>query len=78
MTHSIPAYSVAAGVPCKVICTLEDFYQKRKRLALEEAFVFANSIEKSFKRKPKLEDFYEEFIYFRGATEKMIKYQLRD
>lgn len=78
VTHSIPPNSVAAGVPCKVLCTLDDFYKKRKILALFEAFEFANTIEKNLHRKPVLSDFHEEFIYFRGATEKMILYQLRD
>ena len=78
VTHSIPANSVAAGVPCKVLCTLDEFYNKRKKIALSEAFEYANSIEKNLHRKPLLSDFFEEFIYFEGATEEMIEYQLRD
>jgi len=78
VTHSIPANSVAAGVPCKVLFTLDDFYKKRKKEALFEAFEYANSIERNLHRQPVLSDFFEEFIYFKGATEKMIDYQLRD
>lgn len=78
VNKSIPDNSVAAGVPCRVICSLDEFYEKRKKLALIEAFEFANTIEPRFNRKPALRDFHEEFIYFNGATEEMIKYQLRD
>ncbi len=78
VTHSIPPNSVAAGIPCKVLCSLDEFYKKRKELALFEAYEFANTIEKNLHRKPVLSDFHEEFIYFEGATEKMITYQLRD
>lgn len=78
VTRSIPSNSVAAGIPCRVICTLDEFYKKRKIVALQEAFEFANTIEKNLHRKPVLSDFHEEFIYFKGATDKMIAYQLRD
>ncbi len=30
ITRDIPDYSVAAGVPCKVIGTFNDFIEKRK------------------------------------------------
>lgn len=31
VSRSIPANSVAAGVPCRVICTIEEYYEKRKK-----------------------------------------------
>lgn len=57
VTRSIPPNSVAAGIPCRVICTLDEFYKKRKEIALYEAFEFTNTIEKNLHRKPKLSDF---------------------
>ena len=32
VTKSIPAGSVAAGIPAKIICTVEEYYQKNKLL----------------------------------------------
>ena len=41
----IPANSVAAGCPCKVICTLDEYFEKRKKCCVEEAFDYARSIQ---------------------------------
>lgn len=41
VTRSIPSNSVAAGAPCKVICSLEDYYAKRKKEAVDEAIHYA-------------------------------------
>lgn len=40
VTKDIPANSVVAGSPAKVICTLEQYYEKRKEKALKEAFAW--------------------------------------
>ncbi len=60
----IPANSVAAGCPAKVICTLEEYYEKRKKKCIEEAFVYARSIQERFGRRPVPADFWEEFPLF--------------
>lgn len=78
VTHSIPNNSVAAGAPCKVIATLDDFYQRRKKEALYEAFEFANSIPEMLRREPTKRDFYEDWIYFEGQDQDIIQYQMRD
>lgn len=57
----IPNNVVAAGNPAKVICTLDDFYWKRKERTLTEAQNCAKAFYKSFGRKPK----EEEMSYFR-------------
>lgn len=64
VTHSIPSNSVAAGAPARVVCTLDEYYSKRKKRALDEAFEYARSIKRCFGRKPVATDFWEEFPWF--------------
>ncbi len=64
VTKSIPANSVAAGVPAKVICTLDEYYQKRKILCVEEAKAYAREVQRYYGRRPAMEDFREEFPLF--------------
>ena len=64
ITKDIPANSVAAGVPAKVIYTLEEYYEKRKSACIEEAFEYARSIKERFNRRPVISDFWEEFPLF--------------
>ena len=64
VTKNIPANSVAAGVPCRVICSIDEYYRKRKQVALAEAVEYVQSIQKRFKRDPFKREWYEEFIYF--------------
>ena len=60
----IPDNSVAAGTPAKVICSLDEYYEKRKKKAKLEAFEYARSIVERCGRKPIPSDFFEEFPYF--------------
>jgi len=69
ITKSIPSNSVAAGVPAKVYCTLDEYYEKRKALCIEEALEYAKSIKDRFGRKPKIKDFWEEFPLFLNGDE---------
>lgn len=69
ITKDIPSNSVVAGSPARVICTLEEYYEKRKVKALEESLAVANEIEKYYKRKPVPTDFREEFVYFVSGNE---------
>lgn len=64
VSKSIPANSVAAGVPCKVICTIEEYYKKRQNLWIEEAIVYANAIRQKEGREPSVEEFLPEFGLF--------------
>ena len=66
---NIPENSVAVGVPAKVICSLENYYNKRSKLALEEAFEYARSIKSRYNRVPIESDFMEEFAYFISGKE---------
>lgn len=64
VTHDIPANSVAAGTPAKVICSIDDYYEKRKKEALLESFEFARGIQDRYHRRPVPEDFRESFVWF--------------
>lgn len=64
VNKSIPTNSVAAGVPAKVICTLDEYYKKRCIESIDEAFEYARSINVRFGRLPVESDFREEFSLF--------------
>lgn len=64
VTRDIPANSVAVGAPAKVVCTLDEYYEKRKTKALEESFEFARGIVKRYHRRPVPGDFMESFVWF--------------
>lgn len=69
VNKSIPANSIAAGVPCKVIMTIEEYYKIRKSKCEMEAIEYAQSIKERFGRQPKIEEFYEEFGLFVSGNE---------
>lgn len=64
VSHNIPANSVAVGNPCKVICTLDEYFEKREKKAFVEAIEYIKSIHERYGRRPKLCEMREEFIYF--------------
>ena len=64
VTKDIPSNCIAAGSPCKVICSLEVFYQKRLIKTELEALDYAKSIKERFGRMPVIDDFWEEFPLF--------------
>lgn len=64
VTRSIPDNSVAVGVPCRVVCSIEQFYTKRKKVMIDEAKEYALSIYEKYNRKPLLEDFYDDYPVF--------------
>lgn len=65
----IPANSVAAGCPARVICSLDDYFNKRKQRCVDEAFEYARSIQERFGRRPVPADFWEEFPLFVSGDE---------
>lgn len=69
VTKDIPSNSVVAGSPAKVICTLEQYYEKRKQKSLEESLELAREIERTQGRRPVLLDFKEEFVFFVSGNE---------
>ena len=64
VTHSIPANCVAAGRPAKVICSIDEYYEKRKKDALEDAFAYARRIVDLTGKRPTMEQMYEEFPFY--------------
>ena len=73
VTRDIPANSVAVGTPAKVICSIDEYYERRKKEALQESFEFARGIVERYHRRPVPEDFTESFVWFVSAKD-MDKY----
>lgn len=51
-------------MPCKVICTIEEYYTKRQNQWIDEAITYANAIREREKREPTISDFRPEFGLF--------------
>lgn len=64
VNKSIPAGSVAAGLPCRVICSITDYYNKRKEKALDEAKDYVRAFRKRNGRNPNASELWEEFVWF--------------
>ncbi len=64
VTKDVPSDSVVAGVPARVICSLEEYYRKRKERAVEEAKQYARDLYHYRGTRPTIEDFWEEFALF--------------
>lgn len=71
VSKSIPANSVAVGVPAKVIGTLEDYYKKRKSLQVAEAIEYAKELAayKGGVGFLTITDFPEEWVLFLSEEE---------
>ena len=70
VTKDIPANSVAVGAPARVICTLDEYYEKRKKQSYEEALNLARIIYKKTGKRPTIEQMYEEFpMWMEGEQE---------
>lgn len=64
VTKHVPSDSVVAGVPARVVCTLDEYYQKRKAVAVNEAKQYARDLYQYRGVRPTVEDFWEEFALF--------------
>lgn len=84
VTKDIPSNSIAVGSPCKVIMSLDEYYNKRIKKCVDEALDYARSIKERYNRKPRVTDFREEFSLFVDGDKidkfpeisDLIKYQL--
>lgn len=68
VTKSIPENSVAAGNPCKVICSLDEYYEKRLCKAPFEAAELINTFYNHFGRYPLPHELTEEYIYYESDS----------
>lgn len=68
VTKDIPSNSVAAGVPARVICSIEDYFKKRKTEWINEAIDYANAIREKCHREPTIEDFRPEFGIYTDSS----------
>lgn len=64
VTKDIPNNMVAAGNPAKIICTLEDFYLKRKSQQISDAFRLATIIRETEGREPTIKEMGSFFMLF--------------
>lgn len=64
VTGKIPPGSVAVGCPAKVVGSFDDYYRRRLRVSVDEAFEYARSIKERYGRRPVPADFWEEFPLF--------------
>ncbi|MDE6192719.1 MAG: acyltransferase [Muribaculaceae bacterium] len=64
ITKSIPSNSLAAGIPCKRICSVEEYYQKRKKECVEEAIENGVVYFNKFGKLPPMDIFFEEWTLF--------------
>ena len=55
---------MATGVPCRVVCSIEEYYQKRRKIQVKEAIELGISIIENFNRQPVITDFKEEWVLF--------------
>lgn len=67
VTKSIPSDSVAVGSPAKVVCSLDEYYHRRKTQSYEETILFALEIFKNG-RTPVVDDFYDDYPAFVDAS----------
>ena len=64
--RDIPSNCVAAGNPCRVICSLDEYYEKRKRLELGEAIEIISSYYKRYGVTPPQSELAEFFWLFQS------------
>lgn len=69
VVKDVPANVVVAGVPAKIIHTLDEYYRIRQGRYVAEAQAYARSIHQSLGRRPRVEDFWEEFPLFLEGDE---------
>lgn len=64
VTHNIPDDCVVAGVPARIMSTIEEYYIKRKQKQVQEAQNMAQAYFKAFHKIPPKEEFREFFWLF--------------
>lgn len=72
VSKNIPDNCVAAGIPARVICTLEEYYAKRQATFVQEAQQMAKMYFDTYHRIPPKEIFFEHFWLFSDADDELI------
>ena len=77
--NDIPSNCVAVGTPAKVVCSIEDYYNRRKKECLTEAFNLAKEIYKKTGEKPTVDQMWEEFPFWLngGEDDKKLRYSVK-
>jgi acetyltransferase-like isoleucine patch superfamily enzyme len=73
VTHDIPNNVVAAGNPAKVICTLDEYYKKRKEKYITEAKWYANKIYSETGNKPTIQNMGPFFPLYLGRNKSEVE-----
>lgn len=73
VTRNIPSNSVVAGAPARVICSIEDYYKKRKQEQVDEAIQLGKILYNKYGHRPQISNFKEEWSVF-ISKEDLIKY----
>lgn len=71
VTGILEPNSVYAGNPAKRVCSLDDYYNKRKSKQVHEAVNIYLEYKKRFNIEPKMEVFHEYFYLFMGKNDVM-------
>lgn len=70
INKDVPAYSVVAGNPARIITDIESYYNKRKKAQLNEAIELIQDYYKRF-NEPPTEDDLSEFFYLFTTADKI-------
>lgn len=69
----IPDNVVAAGNPARIICTLEQFYEKRKSLYIDEAALCAREYYSRYGKKPSIQEMGAFFPIYLERSKKALQ-----
>ena len=64
VTKDVPAGSVVAGNPARIVMSIQDYYRKRLQAQMPEAIAYARAIKERFGREARSGDFSEFFDLF--------------
>lgn len=74
VNKDIPDNCVAAGNPCKVVMSLQEYYQKRKAAQVEEAQELVRQYRRKNHKEPDENDLHEFFGFFPMIQRIYLKY----
>ena len=71
VAKDIPGNCVAAGNPCRVIMSIDEYYEKRKALQIKEATELVREYRRAFGKDPTLAELSEFFFLFSNSEESL-------